>query len=136
MKWCSVNHTASKPSSSLHSTCSSSRRMMSACSCPGGAWKKKTAPTRRSGVEAGEPLERRDQRGEILAPAAGGDGGRAELVRETRERQRDAEVLALLEHQLEVLQEQLELHLRRAAALGHEGLAHGRGPRAPHGRAP
>src|SRR5688500_10216721 len=48
MKWCSVNHTSSKPSCSVHSTCCSSRRMMSAWAWPGGAWKKKKVPNRMS----------------------------------------------------------------------------------------
>src|SRR5437660_11375488 len=46
MKWCSVNHTSSKPSSSAHSICWSSRWMISGCVCHGGAWKKKNVPNR------------------------------------------------------------------------------------------
>src|SRR5215510_14078388 len=46
MKWCSVSQASSKPSSSVHSICSSSRRMMSSWRWPGGAWKKKNVPKR------------------------------------------------------------------------------------------
>src|SRR6185436_8222073 len=46
MKWCSVSQIWSKPSSSVHSICSSSRWTTSAWVRPGAAWKKKKVPKR------------------------------------------------------------------------------------------
>src|SRR4029450_5225695 len=46
MKWCSVSQIWSKPSSSVHSICSSSRCTTSAWLSPGAAWKKKNVPKR------------------------------------------------------------------------------------------
>src|SRR5262249_38441939 len=46
MKWCSVSQIWSKPSSSVHSICSSSRCTTSAWLKPGAAWKKKNVPKR------------------------------------------------------------------------------------------
>src|SRR5688500_2264125 len=46
MKWCSVSQIWSKPSSSVHSICSSSRCTTSSWVNPGAAWKKKKVPKR------------------------------------------------------------------------------------------
>src|SRR5215472_18877350 len=46
MKWCSVSQIWSKPSSSVHSICSSSRWTTSSWLSPGAAWKKKKVPKR------------------------------------------------------------------------------------------
>src|SRR6185369_5567650 len=46
MKWCSVSQIWSKPSSSVHSICSSSRWTTSSWVKPGAAWKKKKVPKR------------------------------------------------------------------------------------------
>src|SRR5215813_2199788 len=55
MKWCSVSQASSKPSSSVHSICSSSRRMMSSWRWPGGAWKKKNVPKRIERASSAHP---------------------------------------------------------------------------------
>src|SRR5215469_14666181 len=55
MKWCSVSQASSKPSSSVHSICSSSRRMMSSWRWPGGAWKKKNVPKRIDAASSAHP---------------------------------------------------------------------------------
>src|SRR5690242_5593052 len=55
-------------------------------------------------AEPGHPFERRDHGREVVAAAPGGDRGRAELLREARERQRHAEPLPFLEHEPEILQ--------------------------------
>src|SRR6266571_7409853 len=104
--------------------------MMSAWSWPGGAWKKKKVEKRTLVAHPRQPLDRRDDRGDILLPPAGGDRGGAELLGEAREGQRHPEATALLEHQIEILQEQLGLHLGLEPPLDHErsaDLEHARG---------
>src|SRR5262245_5452947 len=129
MKWCSVSHTSSKPSSSDHSICSSSLWMMLSCRTPGGAWKKKKVPKRISVSHSGQILDRLDHGREIFAAAPGGDGGGGELLGEAGERQGHAEARALVQHELEVLQEQVELHLRLEVARDHERATHVEHPR-------
>src|SRR5215472_3216328 len=75
MKWCSVSHASSKPSSSVHSICSSSRRMMSWWRWPGGAWKKKNVPKRIGAASSAHPkIARLDLLvGEELRGASGVD---------------------------------------------------------------
>src|SRR5262245_65389608 len=55
------------------------------------------------GAEPGHPLQRRDHGREVVAAAPAGDGGRAELLCEARERQGNSESLPLVEHEREVL---------------------------------
>src|SRR5262249_58144275 len=55
MKWCSVSQASSKPSSSVHSICSSSRRMMSSWRWLGGAWEKKNVPKRIGAASSAHP---------------------------------------------------------------------------------
>src|SRR5215831_12608860 len=59
MKWCSVSQIWSKPSSSVHSICSSSRWTTSSWLSPGAAWKKKNVPKRieRRSYTGGPPRE-------------------------------------------------------------------------------
>src|SRR5262245_17681400 len=59
MKWCSVSQISSKPSSSVHSICSSSRWTTSAWLRPGAAWKKKKVPKRMALAAAPVPVQRR-----------------------------------------------------------------------------
>src|SRR5262245_28370729 len=117
MKWCSVSHTSSNPSSSAHSICSSSRWMMSRCRSHGGAWKTKNVPKRIGAppsilADPGHVLERGDDRGDVLAAAAARRRRGAELAGEAGQGQGHAEAAAFLEHQVEVLEEEIELHLR------------------------
>src|SRR5215470_12895555 len=49
------------------------------------------------GAEPRHPLQRRDHGREVVAAAPAGDGGRAELLCEARERQRNSESLPFLE---------------------------------------
>ena len=57
-------------------------------------------------------------------PRPAAHGGRAELLREARERERHTQALTFLEHEPEVLQEQLHLHLRLEAVVDHQRAAH------------
>src|SRR5215472_1375392 len=65
MKWCSVSQIWSKPSSSVHSICSSSRWTTSSWLSPGAAWKKKKVPKR---------IERRSYTGSALLSVLKGSG--------------------------------------------------------------
>src|SRR5207253_9640150 len=117
--------------------CRRTRRSRQTCACAlrGPRWP--TAPghprhwSRRTETEQvlrraepGHFLESRDEGGQIVIAVAVGDGGRAELLGEARQRQRDAQALAFLEHEAQVLEEELELHLRLEAVLDHQRPAH------------
>src|SRR5215510_13479440 len=87
MKWCSVSQIWSKPSSSVHSICSSSRWTTSSWLSPGAAWKKKNVPkrmerrsytdTRHSGYAGGPTRTSSWLRGGIRARRGRDRGGRS-----------------------------------------------------------
>src|SRR5215475_9451368 len=121
MKWCSVSQIWSKPSSSVHSICSSSRCTTSAWLRPGAAWKKKKVPKRmRSAPDACEMFERRDDGGQVLVAMPRGRRRGTQLMGDAGERQRHAEALGLLQHEAEVLQIEVETDVRVEAMAHHE----------------
>src|SRR5262245_47734955 len=70
--------------------------------------------------QSGEPLQSCYDGSQIFAASSGHSGGRSELLRDARQGQRHFETPPLLQHELKVLYEQIDFHLRVEAMTCHE----------------
>src|SRR5262249_23828140 len=75
-------------------------------------------------TQSSEPLQSSQDSGQILRAASRYCGGRGQLLRNTSQQQRHSKTLALFQHKLKVLQEQINFHLWIEAMAHHERAAH------------
>src|SRR5215470_789535 len=146
MKWCSVSQASSKPSSSVHSICSSSRRIMSWWRWPGGAWKKKNVPKRIEAASSAHPkiarldlLVREEVRGaggvdDLAAAQDVGAIGHGESEGEVLLHEEDGQSLALelADHPPHLAHEEGSQPLRGLVEEEEVGIAHERAPDGQH----
>src|SRR5262245_47409720 len=71
-------------------------------------------------LQSGEPLQSCHNGSQIFLASSGYGCGRGELLRDARQRQRHLEAPPLLQHELKVLQKEIDSHLRVEAMADHE----------------